>query len=192
MSEFSTLSFTDSDGALFTLAQINHLMKVEFARSRRYRLPLTVVVFTVDRLVDLSRNFGYKARELVLERFHAILRRETRSCDFTGRFKDDRVLLLLPHTAPGGAQVLVGRIRRALAGQEFQFEGKAFRVTASAGLCHLGDRKTLFFDSLRETAEEAANRAAKTGDAVVELDSIEAAKGPSPEPSLRPETRHSD
>jgi diguanylate cyclase (GGDEF)-like protein len=172
MSEFKSLSYTDSEAGLFTFAQIHHLMKVEFARARRYRLPLAFVVFVVDRLNDLSRNFGYKARDLVLERFQAVLRRETRSCDFIGRFSDDRVLLLLPHTDAEGARVLVNRVRRLISLHEFEFEGKAFRVTLSAGISQYRDNNTLFFDTVRDAAEKAAERAATLGDQVVFVDAV--------------------
>ncbi|MFN0204983.1 MAG: GGDEF domain-containing protein [Planctomycetota bacterium] len=170
MSEFKSLSYTDSEAGLFTFAQIHHLMKVEFSRARRYRLPLSFVVFVVDRLGDLSKNFGYKARDLVLERFQILLKRETRTCDFIGRFTDDRVLLILPHTDADGAKVLVNRVRRILSIQEFEFEGKAFRVTVSAGISQYRDGNTLFFDTVRDAAEKAAERAAAMTDAVVYLD----------------------
>ncbi len=173
MQELMTLTLTDTDPALFSFAQIQHLMKVEFARARRYRLPLSFVVVAVDRLPDLSKNFGYRAKNLVLERFHAILRRETRSSDFIGRFPDDRVLLVLPHTDGEGARVLVNRVRRSVSGQEFEFEGKAFRVTASAGISQYRDRNTLFFDSVRDAAENAAARAANAGDTVLVMDAAE-------------------
>ncbi|MBI3818022.1 MAG: GGDEF domain-containing protein [Planctomycetes bacterium] len=174
MSEFKSITFTDSEAGLFSFAQMNHLMKVEFARARRYRLPLAFVVFVVDRLSDLSKNFGYKARDLVLERFQSVLRRETRSCDFVGRFTDDRVLLLLPHTDAEGARVLVNRVRRIVAMQEFEFEGKAFRVTISAGISQYRDGNTLFFDTVRDAAEMAAQRAAAIGDHVMYMDSAQA------------------
>src|SRR4030095_10580872 len=144
MGELKTLTFSDSETGLFTSAQIRHLMKIEFARARRYRLPLSFVVLNVDRLNDLARSFGYKAKELVLERFHVVLRREARSCDFTGRFTDDRVILVLPHTDSRGAKNLVSRIRRTMSAQEFNFEGKAFRVTVSAGICPYREKKPLF------------------------------------------------
>jgi diguanylate cyclase len=170
MPEFKSLSLGDANAGLFTLAQINHLMKVEFARARRYHLPLAFVVFTVDKLGDIGRNFGYKARDLVLERFHQILTRETRVCDFVGRFTDDRILVLLPHTDSETARVMANRMRRVVASQEFEFEGKAFRVTLSAGISQYRDGNTLFFDTVRDAAEKAADRAAQVGNnvAVVE------------------------
>lgn len=177
MSEFKSLTYSDIEGGLFSFAQMNHLMKVEFARARRYRLPLAFVVFVVDRLNDLSKNFGYKARDLVLERFQNVLRRETRSCDFLGRFTDDRVLLLLPHTDGEGARVLVQRVRKLLAMQEFEFEGKAFRVTISAGISQYRDGNTLFFDTVRDAAEHAAQRAAQIGDQILLVDASHAPPG---------------
>jgi diguanylate cyclase len=176
MSDFKSHSTSDPNAGLFTFAQIDHLMKVEFARARRYRLPLAFVVLVVDRLHDLSRNFGYKARDLVLDRFQQILRRESRACDYLGRFTDDRILLLLPHTDADGARVIVNRIRRIVGAQEYEFEGKAFRVTLSAGISQYRDGNTLFYDTVRDAAERASERASAVGDNVAVL---EASQGPS-------------
>ena len=49
-------------GALFSQAQILHLMKNEFARSRRYGLPLGCIVLQVDRLPQLVDLYGAELR----------------------------------------------------------------------------------------------------------------------------------
>jgi diguanylate cyclase len=170
MSEFKSLSYNDANTGLFTFAQIHQLMKIEFARARRYHLPLAFAVLTVDRLSDIARNFGYKARDLVIERFQQVLVKETRCCDFIGRFSDDRILLLLPHTDSDAARVLANRLRRVVASQEFEFEGKAFRVTMSAGISQFRDANTLFFDTVRDAANRAADRASAIGDNVAVAD----------------------
>lgn len=177
MSEFRSLSQRESSGGLFTYAQIHQLMKIEFARARRYRLPLAFVVLTVDRLADIARNFGYKAKDLVLQRFQEILIKETRCCDFMGRFAEDRILMLLPHTDADGARVLAGRLKKIVASQEFEFEGKAFRVTMSAGISQYREGNTLFFDTVCDAASRAAERAAAIGDNVAVVEASPSAQG---------------
>jgi diguanylate cyclase len=80
---------------------------------------------------------------------------------------------LLPHTDSDAARVLANRLRRVVASQEFEFEGKAFRVTMSAGISQFRDGNTLFFDTVRDAANRAADRASAIGDnvAVVEASS---------------------
>ena len=41
---------SDQSPRLFSLAQIQHVLKVEFSRARRYRYPLTLLCLEIDNL----------------------------------------------------------------------------------------------------------------------------------------------
>ena len=50
-----------SDPELFSLAQIQHLMRVEFGRAQRYEYPMGCLLVQVDRLAQL-REIELKLR----------------------------------------------------------------------------------------------------------------------------------
>ncbi|MCK6446283.1 MAG: GGDEF domain-containing protein [Planctomycetes bacterium] len=153
----------DSEPSLFSLSQIMHLMRVEFARAQRYRYPVSCLILSVDRLNELRDLFGYDAKEAILSEVIELLRTSTRSCDFLGRLSDDRFLAIVPHTPADGARVLAERLLAATRQLEFQAEGRALAVTCSIGSSHNQGGDTLFFDAMLAAAEGALTEAQTSG-----------------------------
>ena len=90
---------------LFSLAQIQYLLKVEFGRSLRYGHPMLALIVAVDRLNELCERLGYDAKEAALRAAVELVQRETRPFDFLGRLPDDRLLLVVPHVRPERANM---------------------------------------------------------------------------------------
>lgn len=142
-------------GSPFSHAQILHLMKSEFARSRRHGLPLTVVVIEVDRLRALVDLHGAELREAVREALGKLLVEGTRSSDFVGAASDDRFLLLLPHTEIGAAMSVAERLRQRFSELDITVRGQALSLSLSGGVTDNADKETLFFDTMLSQAEVA-------------------------------------
>ena len=154
----------DGESGLFSLAQIMHLMRVEFGRSQRYSYPLACLLISIDRLAHLRELYGYESKEAVFDELVRLLRGETRSCDFLGRLMDDRLLAVVPHTRAEGVRVLAERLLRGVRGLRFETEGRPIQVTVSIGATATpGGDKLLFFDTLLATAEGALAEAAAAG-----------------------------
>ena len=84
-------SFNASERSLFSLTQIQHLMRVEFNRAQRYDYPIVCLMISVDRLGHLRDLYGYEAKEEIIDEVVALLKAQTRSSDFLGRMADDRL-----------------------------------------------------------------------------------------------------
>lgn len=147
---------------VLSLAQIQHLMRVEFSRAQRYGYPIACLVVAVDRLGELRDRLGYDAKEALVEAVVDLLDEQTRGSDFLGRLPDDRFLVVVPHTPPEGIQLLAGRLvesARELSLAELGGE----RVSFSIGGSWMTSGETLFFDDLRGTAERALEEATLAG-----------------------------
>ncbi|MDA1264523.1 MAG: GGDEF domain-containing protein [Planctomycetota bacterium] len=157
---------TDSqsaDRSLFSLAQIQHLMRVEFNRAQRYDYPIVCMMIAVDRLGHLRDLYGYDAKEEIVEGVVGLLKTNTRSSDFLGRLADDRLLAVVPHTPPEGAQVLAGRLLSGARNLQFAGDGRSIQVTLSIGASHNSGGATLFFDAMLVSAEDALADASGAG-----------------------------
>ena len=137
-----------ADRSLFTLAQIQHLMRVEFNRAQRYEYPIVCMLIAVDRLGHLRDLYGFDAKEEILDGVVGLLKGSTRSSDFLGRMADDRLLAVVPHTDPEGAKVLAQRLIEGARGLTFAADGRGVQVTLSIGASHNGGGTTLFFDAM--------------------------------------------
>ena len=89
-----------ADRHLFSLAQIQHLMRVEFNRAQRYSYAVSCIILAVDRLGHLRDLYGYDAKEEILGSVVDLLKRETRASDFLGRMADDRLVADVRSTWP--------------------------------------------------------------------------------------------
>lgn len=158
-----TSSFNDSDSGLFSLAQIQHLMRVEFNRAQRYDYPIVCMMIAVDRLGHLRDLYGYEAKEEILSSVVGLLKAETRGSDFLGRMADDRLLAVIPHTPPEGAEVLANRLLEGVSLIDFASEGRTIQVTLSIGSSNNEGGETLFFDAMLVAAEDALAEAIAAG-----------------------------
>ncbi|HVS18548.1 MAG TPA: GGDEF domain-containing protein [Planctomycetota bacterium] len=145
----------DAERELFSLAQIMHLLRIEFARAQRYEYPLSCLLIAVDGLGHIRDTYGYEAKQSVLDEVAGALQAETRSCDFLGRLMDDRLLAVVPHTMRDGARVLAERLLAAVRKLRFESGGDRVPITLSIGVTHNGAGSTLFFDALLQAGEGA-------------------------------------
>lgn len=136
----------------YSLAQIRHLLRVEFGRAQRYAYPISVLMLSIDQLGALRDAAGYEAKEAALETVVALLHVQTRGSDLVGRLPDDRLLIIVPHTPPAQIEVLIARLLQAVRDLEPTANGK---LSLSAGIswCEAGD--TLFHDELLRCSESA-------------------------------------
>ncbi|MEL6427811.1 MAG: GGDEF domain-containing protein [Planctomycetota bacterium] len=162
---------SSSEKSLFSLAQIQHLMRVEFNRAQRYDYPISCLMVAVDRLGHLRDMYGYEAKEEIIDAIVELLKGATRSSDFLGRLADDRLLAVVPHTGKTGVESMCGRLLEATKGIHFANQDRTIPVSISIGAASDGSEhgpsakgeRTMFFDTLIQTAEDALNDAIEDG-----------------------------
>lgn len=148
---------------LFSLAQIQHLMRVEFNRAQRYGYPVSCMILAIDRLGHLRDLYGYDAKEEILGSVIELLKAETRASDFLGRMADDRLVAVVPHTGRGGVETLAARLLEGVEGLDFRSEGRSIPITVSIGIAVDENGQALFFDSMFQAAGEALADAVEAG-----------------------------
>lgn len=144
----------------YSLAQIRHLLRVEFGRAQRYGYPISVLMLALDQLGALRDAAGYEAKESALETVVALLHVQTRGSDLVGRLPDDRLLIIVPHTPPAQIEVLVTRLLQAVRDLDSKPNG-SLSLSAGASWCEAGG--TLFHDELLHCAEEALSESVGAG-----------------------------
>lgn len=155
-----------ADGGIFSYTQILHLLKIEFARAKRYQYQLSCVLVEVDRLGNIGDLHGSVVRDQVESAVGDLLNRHSRSCDFVGRL-GERFVLVLPHTDRKGAQLLAQRLHDRISGLDVRVDDRPLRISASLGVATLDDDDTIFFDAVLKKAEGALGQVtARGGDSV--------------------------
>ncbi len=125
----------------------------EFARSRRYNVPLSVMVLKVDpgeKKIFLRRAaeelFEGLMERYAINRLMRVLDRELRRTDLVlDRTRDNEIVLVLPETDSGGTDVLAERVR--------QLVKERLGIDIAAGYASFPD-EALTFDDLLQQAEK--------------------------------------
>ena len=163
MPQDPTSQSSEPESGLFSLSQIMHLMRVEFGRAQRYNYPICCVLVGIDRLAELRDLYGYDSKEAILDEVVKLCKTQVRQCDFMGRLADDRLLIVVPHTAVAGARTLAERLMTGVRELKFESEGRRLRVSVSVGVTSSTGNDTMFFDSLLVAAEGALLEAMRAG-----------------------------
>lgn len=142
-----------SGPGLFSEAEVRRLMRIEFERSQRYKIPLVCLVIAVDRMDRLLDMYGQDFKNDLLRGVQSLLRQTVRESDLTGSVVDDKVVVLVTHTPPEGARSLANRMLEGARKLSFRAGARTIRITLSIGGSHNQHGTNLFFDTLVEVAE---------------------------------------
>jgi diguanylate cyclase (GGDEF)-like protein len=179
--------------ALFSQAQILHLMKNEFARARRHGVPLGCIMLQVDRMPQLVDLHGVELRQAVRAAVARLVREKTRGSDLLGATNDDRYLIVLPHTNLTQSRIVADRLHQMFDEFGIAIDGRELSLSLSVGVTACDDQKTLFFDSLLAQVEAALEYATEHGgNQVVSFGEIELRGGSDPGAGAAPRRRASD
>ena len=132
----------------------------EVARAQRYQRRLSLIVFDLDDFKAINDRVGHLAGDAVLAEAAERLLSVVRSADIACRVGGDEFAVVLPESNGEEAELLAGRIARAINARPITPAGT---VNLSAGVAELrsSDRPTDLF----ERADEALYRAKELGKA---------------------------
>lgn len=145
------------------LAFLKRLLFTEVKRSKRYGIPLSLALVSVDQWDAVAGQLGAHARAALLGELTGLVAGAVRDIDIAVPFSEERLVVLMPHTASaGGLQVsrrLCNRVRE---------RATSFPVTVSVGVASHEGQGTVSFGSLVKRAAEAlANARSAGGDRAV-------------------------
>ena len=132
--EVEKLTTVDALTGLHCRSQFNSASRIEFRRSLRFGLKLSVIMMDIDHLMRVNDGHGRIAGDKVLAGVADVCLRGIRMTDLHARYGGEEFCFLLPETDRKGAHVLAERLRVSVAGLRFQTDKRNFSVTASFGI----------------------------------------------------------
>lgn len=104
-------SVRDSLTGCFNRQHAAEVMDGELRRSRRSRLPLALIMFDLDHFKEINDHYGHLCGDAVLALVGQRMRAVLRGSDLKCRWGGEEFLVLLPDTAPAGAQRVAELLR---------------------------------------------------------------------------------
>jgi diguanylate cyclase len=111
----------------------------EIERWKRFRNPVCVLVWDIDRFKDINDTYGHRAGDRVLREVAKCFEGRLRSTDIVARFGGEEFVMLLVGTQLADAERKANDLRLAVADLKFHFRGAPIRVTVSCGITELRD-----------------------------------------------------
>ncbi len=156
------LAITDFLTGVYNIRYFYHRIEEEFGRARRYKAPVSAVMFDIDFFKQINDLHGHRVGDAVLREFAQLVKRHTRKSDVFARYGGEEFILLLPHTPIDGAVAEGKRLSKIIKVCAFKGIGKK-RLTVSMGVASSSHPKVKTQDDLITFADNALFEAKKTG-----------------------------
>jgi diguanylate cyclase (GGDEF)-like protein len=139
-------------------------MEQEIRRARRYRLPLALIAFDIDRFANINDTYGHPVGDMALRIVADTARALLRSSDVLVRSGGEEFQVIAPHTSAIDGLKMAEKLRAAIEAAEIP---GCDHVTVSLGVAQLGETES--GDSLAVRVNAALARAKRAGRNCVEL-----------------------
>jgi diguanylate cyclase (GGDEF)-like protein len=158
------LSLMDHVTGVFNARYFQMRLSQEFATSIRSDLPLSIIIFDLDRFKLINDNHGHPAGDVVLKRVAQAIDAAVRVGDVTARVGGEEFAVLLPNTDCEGALLIAERIRETIQNMVIELSSRrAVSVTISAGVICSSYHPESHFSELFELADRALFKAKNLG-----------------------------
>ncbi|MFS2131363.1 diguanylate cyclase [Telluria sp. Tellsp131] len=161
------LTYISTTDALTGVANRRHgeeLLEKEIKRARRYRVPLALLSFDIDRFKVVNDTYGYPVGDVALRTVADTTRAVLRASDILVRSGGEEFHIIAPHTSAIDGLKMAEKVRVAI--EQAEIPG-CDHVTVSLGVAQLGEQES--GDSLTQRTDAALARAKRAGRNCVEL-----------------------
>lgn len=156
------MALTDTLTGIYNRRYFYELGQKEFARSKRYQDPLSIIMIDIDHFKNVNDKFGHLAGDQVLVQFVARIQSELRESDIFGRFGGEEFIILLPETNLGDATQVAERLREVTEEYPFLLVTAQTFITISLGVtCYKFTSVSL--DQLIDESDKALYEAKQLG-----------------------------
>ncbi|MEQ8484538.1 MAG: GGDEF domain-containing protein [Pseudomonadales bacterium] len=131
--QLKRLSETDPLTGTFNRRRFLEVAERQLLLARRHGYPTSLLLLDFDRFKDINDRFGHAGGDHVLRDATAAIAAALRESDVLARFGGEEFIVLLPHTAAPGAELVAERVMRAVRDHTFEHDGQPIHVTVSIG-----------------------------------------------------------
>jgi diguanylate cyclase (GGDEF)-like protein len=162
--ELSRTSIRDPMTGLINRRYLIHRLEEEFARARRYRWVLSIVMFDIDQLREINDAHGQDTGDAVIRLVGEVLEARVRKEDVVGRAGEESFCVLLGNNHYRGAAVFASNVRTEIARRVPDAVGEDVHLRISAGISSYPDNGSIQdAEGLLRAAESALDEAKARG-----------------------------
>jgi len=161
--ELEKMSVTDPLTGLMNKTKLYEELHMWMNFSRRYKTPLSLILFDVDDFKLINDKYGHMVGDEVMVKIVGIIRSMIRETDSFARWGGDEFTIIMPHTGRMQALEITERLRKEISETVFLPD---FHVTCSFGVASLNNRVERI-DHFICAADQALYKAKNSGKNIV-------------------------
>lgn len=131
------LVMTDGLTQAFNKRKLDEELAREFARARRHRRPLSLILFDIDRFKDVNDTFGHLCGDFILQQIARITSEKLRPEQVFARAGGEEFVIMSPEMELAGAEQLAEKLRQQIESEIFSYTEVEVRITCSFGVAGL-------------------------------------------------------
>lgn len=156
------MSVRDGLTGVFNRRYFEGRLKEEFLRHQRLKRPLSYVIFDIDHFKKVNDTYGHQCGDYILKEVSKKVSENIRDIDIFARYGGEEFCCLLLEADLSLALCVAERLRKTIAEQKFNYDGKSIKITISLGVSEVkGKIKTP--EDLVKKADSALYKAKETG-----------------------------
>ncbi|MBY0453731.1 MAG: sensor domain-containing diguanylate cyclase [Burkholderiaceae bacterium] len=158
------LATMDALTGIFNRRYLISIGNHEFARARRYKTPLSLMMLDIDHFKVINDTWGHPVGDRVLQAMACVMTSTVRSQDVVGRLGGEEFLIILPETDTIKNKMIAERIRSLIeeCSSAHADDGSRIHFKVSVGIVTLTPEDPSF-DSFLSRVDKALYRAKETG-----------------------------
>ena len=161
--ELKGMAFVDSLTQLGNRRQYERVAEAELERCGRVGKSFGLIVIDIDHFKKVNDTYGHAAGDAILAGVARELEHRLRKYDSVFRYGGEEFVVVLPESDLEICGAVAERLREAVEGHNFSFEGTEIPVTISLGGAIFSVGETVNLETLFKQADEALYAAKKSG-----------------------------
>jgi len=135
----------------------------EVNRARRYRRPLALIFFDIDRFKNVNDSYGHLIGDHVLRVLTELVTKTTRATDIVCRYGGEEFIVLMPEASREEGLAMAERLRQEVSRMTVVTAGGTLSLTVSLGVAALRPEEDENIESLIARADRAMYQAKAAG-----------------------------
>ena len=163
MEELRSMSITDPLTGLYNRLYFNEKFKEEFERSKRLKIPFSLLMIDIDHFKRVNDTYGHDVGDKVLVAVASTIRSNVRSIDIVSRYGGEEFTVILLRTYKEHCLPIAERIRKAVEEKSIPVDGRIIKVTISVGCTTYSGEEDVKPEKVIKRADEALYMAKNQG-----------------------------
>lgn len=156
--EVCRIAATDKLTGMYNRHKFEELFQLELERSKRYNLPLSMILIDIDNFKHVNDTYGHNTGDYTLKHLASVIQKNIRKVDILSRWGGEEFIVLTPGTNLDDTLQLAEKLRLLIYDEPFNTVGN---ITVSMGLTTLQNEDT--FIKLFERIDKALYSAKENG-----------------------------